>query len=169
MQFSTKCILLQRLHSNCIPLCRNGIRKRANELVVNQTLFCCVFWLHYHVRSAIVRNFYITAQNSTTTQHLHSFKFTLVNKSHSQHAVGCCCCVGCHFLILYACAFIASFPDQRPWSLHKQNHKLTSRQYAWLSWSLPVVVDKAYEHHVDRHCIERLTYTLKNSILTALY
>jgi len=28
----------------------------------------------------------ITAQSSTTTQRLHSFEFTLVNKSHSQHS-----------------------------------------------------------------------------------
>jgi len=28
--------------------------------------------------------------------------------------------------------------------LHKQNHKLTSGQYARLAWSLPVVVGKAY-------------------------
>jgi len=29
----------------------------------------------------------ITVQSSTTTQHLHSFEFTLVNESHSQPSV----------------------------------------------------------------------------------
>ena len=34
--------------------------------------------------------------------------------------------------------------------VHKQNCELTSRQYAQLAWSLPVVVGKAYEYHVDK-------------------
>ena len=37
-------------------------------------------------RHFITKLMLITAQSSTTTQRLHSFKFTLVNKSHSQHS-----------------------------------------------------------------------------------
>ena len=59
----------------------------------------------------------ITTRSSTTTQRLHSFKFTLVNKSHSQHSEAAVRCLGRHFLILYACAHEVSFPDQRPRSL----------------------------------------------------
>ena len=59
----------------------------------------------------------ITAQRSMTTQHLHSFKFTLVNKSHSQHSEAAVCCLRRHFLILYACAHQVSVPDQRPRSM----------------------------------------------------
>ena len=47
---------------------------------------------------------FITARTSVTIQHLHSFKFTLVNKSHSQHSVAAIHCEGHHFLMLYACA-----------------------------------------------------------------
>ena len=39
----------------------------------------------------------ITAQSFTTTQRLHSFKFTLINKSHSQHTEAAVCCLGRHF------------------------------------------------------------------------
>ena len=39
----------------------------------------------------------ITARSSTTTQCLHSFKFTLVNKSHSQHSEAAVRCLGRHF------------------------------------------------------------------------
>ena len=59
----------------------------------------------------------ITARSYTTTQRLHSFKFTLVNKSHSQHSEAAVRCLGRHFLTLYACAHEVSFPDQRPRSL----------------------------------------------------
>ena len=59
----------------------------------------------------------ITARSSTTTQRLHSFKFTLVNKSHSQHSEAAVRCEWRHFLILYACVHKVSFPDQRPRSL----------------------------------------------------
>ena len=54
----------------------------------------------------------ITTRSSTTNQHLHSFKFTLVNKSHSQHSVVAVCCEGRHFLMLYACTHVVSFPGQ---------------------------------------------------------
>ena len=59
----------------------------------------------------------ITTWSSTYTQLLHSFKFTLVNKSHSQRSVVAVRCEGCHFLILYACAHEVSFPGQIPRSL----------------------------------------------------
>ena len=59
----------------------------------------------------------ITALSFQTTQHLQSFKFTLVNKSHSQHSEAAVCCEGRHFLILYACAHKVLFPDRRPRSL----------------------------------------------------
>ena len=59
----------------------------------------------------------ITARSSTTTQRLHSFKFTRVNKSHSQHSVVAVRCEGRHFLILYACAHVVLFPGQIPRSL----------------------------------------------------
>ena len=59
----------------------------------------------------------ITALSFPTTQRLHSFKFTLVNKSHSQHSEAAVRCEGRHFLILYACAHEVSFPDRRPRSL----------------------------------------------------
>ena len=64
----------------------------------------------------------ITAWISTTTQCLHSFKFTLVNKSHSQHSVVAVRCEGRHFLILYACAHEVSFPGQIPRSLVWERH-----------------------------------------------
>ena len=69
----------------------------------------------------------ITAWSSTTTQRLHSFKLTLVNKSHSQHSEAAVRCSGHHFLILYACAHEVSFPDQRPrslvWKRDKRNRQ----------------------------------------------
>ena len=43
--------------------------------------------------------------------------------------------------------------------VHKQYCKLTSGQYAQLAQSLPVVVGKAYEHHVGRRCIQLVTYS----------
>ena len=54
--------------------------------------------------------------SSSTTQRLHSFKFTLVNKSHSQHSVVAVWLRGCHFLVYYACAHVV-FPGQIPPSL----------------------------------------------------
>ena len=67
---------------------------------------------HCHFRTKLMRS-------STTTRCLHSFKFTLVNKSHSQHSEAIVHCLGRHFLILYACAPKVSFPDQRAhsWSV----------------------------------------------------
>ena len=49
----------------------------------------------------------IQLANGLSTHLLHSFKFTLVNKSHL-----CGYCLR-HFLILYACVHKVSFPDQK--------------------------------------------------------
>ena len=91
----------------------------------------------------------ITARSSTTTRRLHSFKFTLVNKSHSQHPEAAVRCLGRHFQILYACAHEVSFPDQRPRSLvWKQEY---TSEWAWLARSFPPgALGKAYEHHVGK-------------------
>ena len=77
----------------------------------------------------------ITARSSTTTQRLHSFKFTLVNKSHSQHSEAAVRCLGRHFLILCACAHEVSFPDQRPRSLVWKREYTSER--AWLASLVP--------------------------------
>ena len=34
--------------------------------------------------------------------------------------------------------------------VHTGNHKLTSRQFMWLAWSLPIVVGKTYVHHIGK-------------------
>ena len=58
----------------------------------------------------------ILARNGCSSQHPASqplsVKFTMVNKSHSQHSVVAVRCEGRHFLILYACAHEVSFPGQ---------------------------------------------------------
>ena len=59
---------------------------------------------------------FVTARSFPTTQRLHSFKFPLV-KNCSQHCLTAVRCVGCHFLILYACVHAVSFLDQKPQSL----------------------------------------------------
>ena len=65
------------------------------------------------------------------TQRLCSFKFTLVNKSHSQHSVVVVRCEGRHFVILYACAHMVLFPDDimivslGTRLVHKRNRLLT--------------------------------------------
>ena len=58
----------------------------------------------------------------TTSQRLHSFKFTLVNKSHSQRSVVAVRCEVRHFLILYACAHEVSFQGQIPRPLVWERH-----------------------------------------------
>jgi len=50
--------------------------------------------------------------------------------------------------------------------VHERNRELTSGQYAWLARSLPVVVGKAYEHHITSTAFSFPLATLKNSILT---
>ena len=66
----------------------------------------------------------LTTRSSTSTQRLDRFKFTLVNKSHSQHSVVAVRCEGRHFLICksYACAHEVSFPGQIPRSLVWERH-----------------------------------------------
>ena len=99
----------------------------------------------------------ITAWSTTTIQRLHSFKFTLVSKSHSQHSEVAVHWLGRHFLILYACADEVSFPDQRPqslvWKRDLYTSEIASMQYAWLAQTFPPMAlgkDKAYEHHVGK-------------------
>ena len=72
---------------------------------------------HFSTKLILIRT-----QSSTYTQRLHSFKFTLVNKSHSQHAVVSVRCEGRHFLILDACAHEVLFPGQIPHSLVWERH-----------------------------------------------
>ena len=109
----------------------------------------------------------IPARSSTTTQRLHSFKFTLVNKSHSQHSEAAVRCLGRHFLILYACAHEVSFPDQRPRSLVWKRDSWAVRVAALSSPPPPpAALGKAYEHHVGK-ALPTCSYT-KNSLLTAL-
>ena len=55
---------------------------------------------HRHFTTKLIL---ITARSFTTTQRLHSFKFTLLSKSHSQHSVAAVCCEGRYFLMLCAC------------------------------------------------------------------
>ena len=95
--------------------------------------------------------------------HLHSFKFTLVNRSHLQHSEVAVRCLGRHFLILYASAHGVSVPDQRPRSLVRTR----DCQYAWLARSFPpAALGKTYEHHVGK-ALPTCSYT-KNGLLTAL-
>ena len=44
-------------------------------------------------------------------QHLHNFSINR-KASYSQHNAAAVHCVGCHFLIVYTCAYVVSFPDQ---------------------------------------------------------
>ena len=86
--------------------------------------------------------------------HLHSFNFTLVNKSHLQHSVAAVCCDGCHFVLLYACAQVVSFPDQilrsLVWEQDKSQAKSRVAHWHCMARSLLLVVDKVYEHHTGK-------------------
>ena len=64
---------------------------------------------HRHFSTKLI---FVTTRISTTNRRLHSFNFTLFNKSHSQHSVAAVRCEGRHFVILYACAQVVSFPYQ---------------------------------------------------------
>ena len=121
----------------------------------------------------------IIACSFPTTQRLHSFKFYLVDKSHSQHSVAAVRCLGRHFLILYACTHEVSFPDKRPQSetrpVYRRNGQLPRRSFPpWRKFPLGVVacvtlltaLGKVYEHHVDK-ALPTCSYT-KNSLFTAL-
>ena len=103
---------------------------------------------HRHFSTKLIL---ITTRSSTSTQRLDSFKFTLVNKSHSQHSVVAVRCEGRHFFTLYACAHEVSF--------HWPNTTLISlgttlvpkrNDCARLARSLPVVVGKVYEHRIGK-------------------
>ena len=101
---------------------------------------------HCHFSTKLIL---ITTPSSTSTQRLHSFKFILVNKSHSQHSVVAVRCEGRHFLILYACVHEVLFPGQIPRSLVWERHYCSSEiNCARLARSLPIVVGKVYEHHI---------------------
>ena len=52
---------------------------------------------HRHFNTKLIL---ITTQSSTITQSLDSFKFALVDKSHSQYSVVAIHCEGCHFLMV---------------------------------------------------------------------
>ena len=69
---------------------------------------------HHHFSTKLIL---ITKRSSTTNWHLPSFKFTQVNKSHSQHSVAAVRCEGSQFLMLYAYACVVLFPSQIPRSL----------------------------------------------------
>ena len=64
----------------------------------------------------------------TTALQLHSFKFTVVKKA------------------VHSTTVIVLGARQ----VHERNRKLTSRHYTQLTWFLPIVVGKAYEHHVGK-------------------
>ena len=98
---------------------------------------------HRHLSTKLML---ITARNSTTTQCLHSFKFTLVNKSHSQHSEAAVRCLGRHFLILYACA-------HGHWSGSETSTQARSpvgSTHGWYGLFLLPALGKAYEHHVGK-------------------
>ena len=103
---------------------------------------------HRHFSTKLIL---ITTRSSTNNRRLHSFNFTLVNKSHSQHSVPAVRCEGRHFLMLYACAHVVSFPYQIPRSLvwERDESRGKSRVDFWAR-SLPVAVDKVYEHHIGK-------------------
>ena len=96
-----------------------------------------------------------------STQRLHSFKFTLVNKSHLQHSVDAVLCLGRHFLILYACATKSRSQTKDHYHqsgseiVHRRNGQLPVRMAGTVfpkvySLSPPVTLVKAYEHHIGK-------------------
>ena len=103
-----------RILSSLRPLCSNNDNSKKNGSST-----------HRNVNTKLML---ITAHSSTTTQHLHSFKFTVVNKSCSQHCPAAVHCEGRHFLILFTCVHVVSFPDQRPlvWELDKYTSEIAS-------------------------------------------
>ena len=114
----------------------------------------------------------ITARSSTTTQRLYCLKFTLVNRSHSQNAVVAVHCLGCHFLILYACAHEVSFPDQRPrslvWKRDQYTSEIASGQCSTHGWHSRGIGQRLNTTQVRRYIqLPTFSYT-KTSLLTAL-
>ena len=96
----------------------------------------------------------LTTRSSTSTQRLDSFKFTLVNKSHSQHStVVAVRCEGRHFLI---CTHAhTKSRSQAKYHAHWSGNdtgaqaKLTAR--AWRSLLALVIVGKVYQQRWRRH------------------
>ena len=96
----------------------------------------------------------LTVQSVTTTQRPHSYKFILVDKSCSQLGLAAVYCIGRHFLMLYACAHVVSFPNQRPQSLIWELDQCTCEIASCL---FPVVVAKGYA--IIKAHIQLLTYS----------
>ena len=110
----------------------------------------------------------ISAQNwcfsqRGATQRLHSFKFTMVSKSHSQHSEAAVCCLGCQFLILYACAHEVWFPDQRPrplvWKRDQYTSEIASRQYIASFPGLPHICSSVCVQYNTRKQLRVLYWT----------
>ena len=72
----------------------------------------------------------ITAHSFPATQRLHSFKFTLVKKSHSQHSVVAVRCEGHHFVRMCTCSLVprsnTSIIGLGMRLVHKRNCELTT-------------------------------------------
>ena len=131
---------------------------------VHQTLLPARVWLRESGYARLLENsssthldfstkqMLITACSFPTIQRLHSLKFTLVNKNHSQHSVVAVRCEGHHFLILYACAHKVLFPGQISCSLVRERHLVHkgNEPHVRLARSLPVVVGKVCEHHTGK-------------------
>ena len=78
-------------------------------------------------RHFITKLMLITARSYTITQRLHSSKFTLVDKA----LPGCCPLRRTPFQMLYACAHVVSFPNQKPRSLIWERDKWTRKIAGW--------------------------------------
>ena len=93
----------------------------------------------------------ITACSFPTIQRLHSLKFTLVNKSHSQHSVVAVRCETpfSNFVRMRTRSLVpmpnTTFIGLGTTLAHKGN-----QLRAQLAQSLPVVVGKVYEHHTGK-------------------
>ena len=116
----------------------------------------------------------IIACSFPTTQRLHSFKFTLVNKSYLPHSESFCPLLRTPFsnFVCMCTQGLVPRPKTTVISLearleHRRNGKLLA-QYAWLARSFPPAAlgSKAYEHHIGK-VLPTCSYT-KNSLLTAL-
>ena len=106
----------------------------------------------------------IIASSFPTTQRLHSFKFTQVDRSHSQHSVDAVRCLGHHFLICTH-AHMKSHSQTKDHEVrlvpvHRRNGQPPRRSFS------PVALGKAYEHHIGK-VLPTCSYT-KNSLFTAL-
>ena len=107
---------------------------------------------HRHFSTKLIL---ITTRSSATNQRLHSFNFTLVNKSHSQHC-GCCPLRRtpfCNFVRMRTSSLVPkpniTFISLGTRLVHMRNRESLTTGTA-LARSLPVVVDKVYEHHTGK-------------------